>query len=278
MSDIERAGHLDRVIVSFKTADTEKYVALSLHCSVSSETENGMFDPDNQRVAVQLQGCELHYDALPTQLAFMKAVFEKTIESVKEIQQRPSEKRTAGQLIQHIAVTLADKCEAEGENPSIDQGWQALLESGLRTKTALLQSSEFKTVLQASALCGVKEAAIRKRIREKKLFALKNPVDGEYRIPAWALDAQIAGATTADWLATAETADDWAVYAFFAAPNGSLNGLRPFECLLSTEHLPLARRALREDLRRYLTLPDETSLLAVVKKALHADLSEGKGI
>ena len=63
---------------------------------------------------------------------------------------------------------------------------------GRLAKPAILN----KTTAQASELLGIGEPAVRKRIREGKLFALQTPVEGEHRIPAWALDPAVARKAT----------------------------------------------------------------------------------
>ena len=211
----------------------------------------------------------------PLDEALVRFVFEKTLESVKEVRQHGQGQLTTGQFIRQVAETLADKADV-GQAMSVERGWQELLESGLRSKTSLLRSAEFKTTSEASELLGIREAAVRKRIREQKLFALKTPVEGEHRIPAWALDSRLAGAPTAALLAQAEGADEWHLYHFLSTPNGSLNGLRPFECLLSSENLPPPRQAIRDELMAYLGFPPGASLLETVRQALSAELREGQ--
>lgn len=131
---------------------------------------------------------------------------------------------------------------------SVEEGWQELLERGVRSKTALLKSNQFKSTAQVSELLGVGEPAVRRRIREQKLFALKAPGDGEHRIPAWALDPGVAGAATVALYAGAAGMDEWRLYHFLSTPHGSLNGLRPFECLMSSANLPLPQRSARDEL------------------------------
>jgi len=212
----------------------------------------------------------------PLDEAIVRSVFEKTLESLKEVHQHRPGQLTTGQFIRQVAETLADKADVGAQEVPVEQGWQELLESGLRSKTSLLRSAEFKTTSEASELLGIREAAVRKRIREQKLFALKTPVDGEHRIPAWSLDPRLAGAPTAALLADAGAADEWHLYHFLSTPNGSLNGLRPFECLLSSENLPLPRQAIRDELVADLGLPAGASLLEIVKQALSAELREGQ--
>lgn len=206
----------------------------------------------------------------------IRSVFEKTLESVREVRQHQAGELTTDQFIRQVAETLADKANVGAAEPPVEQGWQSLLESGLRSKTSLLRSPEFKTTSEAGELLGIQEPAVRRRIREHKLFALKTPIEGEHRIPAWALDPGLAGGPTATLLSEAGAADEWYIYHFLTTPNGSLNGLRPFECLMSREHLPLPRQALRDELAAYLGLSLGAPLLDAVKQALVAELMEGQ--
>lgn len=164
--------------------------------------------------------------------------------------------------------------EVQAPSDAVEQGWQALLEQGLRHKTTLLQSKEFKTSAQASELLGIGEPALRKRIREGKLFALKTPGSDAYRIPAWALDPALAGRVTLALLAELPDAAQWQVYHALTTPNGSLNGLRPFECLLTRRNLPPSQRAAREALAEHLQLPDSDALLNAVVQAVKLELDE----
>lgn len=160
----------------------------------------------------------------------------------------------------------------------VEQGWQELLERGLQRKTELLRSTEFKTTAQASELLGIGEPAVRKRIREGKLFALQTPGDGGHRIPAWALDPALAGQATVALLSDVQGGtDEWQLYHALTTPNGALNGLRPFECLMSRQHLPPSARAAREELVAHLQLPASGSLLEVVRRAVEVDLDDVGG-
>lgn len=160
----------------------------------------------------------------------------------------------------------------------VEQGWQELLERGLQRKTELLRSTEFKTTAQASELLGIGEPAVRKRIREGKLFALQTPGDGGHRIPAWALDPALAGQATVALLSDVQGGtDEWQLYHALTTPNGALNGLRPFECLMSRQHLPPSARAAREELVAHLQLPASGSLLEVVRRAVAVDLDDVGG-
>lgn len=160
----------------------------------------------------------------------------------------------------------------------VEQGWQELLERGLQRKIELLRSTEFKTTAQASELLGIGEPAVRKRIREGKLFALQTPGDGGHRIPAWALDPALAGQATVALLSDVQGGtDEWQLHHALTTPNGALNGLRPFECLMSRQHLPPSARAAREELVAHLQLPASGSLLEAVRRAVAGDLDDVGG-
>jgi hypothetical protein len=202
-------------------------------------------------------------------------VFQKTLESFNEVRLQTHQYLSEPELIRQVADRLIRKAAPPAEEPSVEAGWQALLERGLQAKAALLRSAEFKSTDEAGKLLGIGEPAVRKRIRERKLFALKSPGEGDFRIPAWALDPAIAGPATAALLAaTRGGADEWQLYHFMTTPDGSLNGLKPFECLLSNEHLPSAGKAARGELVAYLQLGDGASLLQAVKQALLAEVAE----
>jgi hypothetical protein len=212
----------------------------------------------------------------PLSPGLARSVFEKTLESLKEVQQQHVGELSARQFIRQVAETLADKADAGIRDVPVVEGWQQLLERGLKSKTALLKSTEFKSTSQASDLLGIGEHAVRKRVKEQRLFALRTPGDGEHRIPAWALDPKITGATTAALLARARSADEWRIYHFMSTPNGSLNGLRPFECLLSNENLPRAKLVAKDEFIAHLKLSAGSSLLEPVRQALERDLTEGQ--
>jgi hypothetical protein len=182
-----------------------------------------------------------------------------------------------GPVLMTLSEALKDRARALPVEVPGEQGWQELLERGLQSKAVLLRSSEFKTTAQASALLGIGEPAVRKRIREGKLFALQTPVEGEHRIPAWALDPAVAGKATVALLSDSIGADEWLLYHALSTPSGVLNGLRPFECLLSDENLPASRRVLREELVGHLQLAPKASLVDVVRQALKAELADVAG-
>jgi hypothetical protein len=224
------------------------------------------------------EGLAVDVDLIPhaegARESMLRALLEKTLASFKEIQGRHVGGMTEDELIREVGETLADKASTPAV--SVEEGWQQLLERGLKSKVALLKSSSFKSTTQASELLGIGEPAVRKRIREQKLFALKVPGDGEHRIPAWALDPGVAGAATAALYASAPGMDDWQLYHFLSTPNGSLNGLRPFECLLSSVNLTPSLRSAREELLSDLELPAGASLLEAVQGELKAEAQEGR--
>ena len=126
--------------------------------------------------------------------------------------------------------------------------WQSLLEEGLRYKVNALNSPPFRSTTEIAKLLGVGDAAIRRRLREQKIFSIKSPTDCDYRIPAWAVDPEISGATTKAILGKFGTLGDWTLYEFFSRPNGAMKGLCPFELLISPEHLSAGKRATLYDL------------------------------
>lgn len=206
----------------------------------------------------------------------VRKVIERTLESLQEVRHRFAGLLTEEDFIREVGESLVDKATPSQEVP-VEKGWQDLLEQGLRSKTALLGSKEFKSTSEASELLGIGEPAVRKRIREDKLFAMKTPGDGEHRIPAWALDPKIAGQTTACLLQDAEKLDEWHLYHFLVTPNGSFNGLTPFECLMSMENLPSSKRVAREELLIHLNQRVNSSLLEVVRQGLKLEIRESTG-
>lgn len=205
----------------------------------------------------------------------MRLVVDRTLASFREVQLRSNGQLDERELIHQVAESLREKADQlPVDEPSVEEGWQELLERGLKSKTALLSSKAFMSTADASKLLQVGEPAIRKRLREGKLFALKTSGDGEYRIPVWALDAKVAGQATATLLQDAKGTDEWWLYHFMTTPNGSLNGMSPFECLLSPENVPWVKRPARKELVDDLDLPVNASLLEPVRQALKSELEE----
>ena len=167
------------------------------------------------------------------------------------------------------------RTEVKQDTRTNEDGWLALLESGRRWKAMALHSPDFSSVAQASQLLGITESAIRKRIREGKLFALGSPLDGDCRIPLWALDATVAGSTTTSLYDAAQSLDPMRLYHFLVMPCGVLHGLRPFECLVSTEQLPPAQSVARAELAEHYQRAASVSMVDLVLQALHDEMEDG---
>lgn len=107
------------------------------------------------------------------QQELLRAILEKTLESAKEVQlqHQGQEALSTGEFLLQVAETLADKASAAPSEIPAEKGWQELLERGLKSKIALLSSNAFKSTSEASDLLGIGEPGVRKRIRERKLFA-----------------------------------------------------------------------------------------------------------
>jgi hypothetical protein len=157
---------------------------------------------------------------------------------------------------------------------SVSDGWQELLAKSLKYKIELLNSSAFRSVTEAGAILHLGNDAIRRRIREKKLFALTPPSGGEFRIPLWALDSGISGATTARIYQAALNArmDDWELFLFMTTPHGGLNGMLPFELLLSSK--TLRQKADLADLLEVEELPKGTKPIDLVCDALSDEIAD----
>ena len=170
-------------------------------------------------------------------------------------------------LLQEMSTDLAAAAQERAPEVSAEEAWQALLLKSLADKTQLLQSNKFRSTGEAAAVLGVGEPAIRKRIRDRRLFALIAPGSEEYRIPVWAL-----GLTADDCKALAAAqADAWALYLYLETPSGALNGMRPFELLLPAESLPFEQKSQRRALLEFRGLSDRGSLLGVVMQDLEGD-------
>lgn len=204
----------------------------------------------------------------------LRSVLEQTLGAYQALERTHAQRLSVDQVLRELGDALREKADAVA--PSAEEGWQALLEQGLRHKTKLLKSSQFKSTAQVSALLELGEAAIRRRIREHKLFALRSPADGELRIPVWALDPAIAGPMTATLISDSAAWDEWALYTFLSTPHGNLNGLKPFECLLSRANLTAAQAAARQVLSEALALAQGAPLLEAVRQALAQELAESR--
>lgn len=179
----------------------------------------------------------------------------KMVAEVQEIASKP------------VPVKRADAAAAT--KGKVLPGWKKLMEKSLRGQAQTLQSEEFLSVAEAAPLLGVEDAAVRRRIREGKLLALKHPSGGEHRVPIWA-----TGISSADNKALTELGGDspWDLYQFMEAPHGAMKALRPCDLLVAPEHLPAATRGARDALAASLKANGST-LLALVLKALKEHVS-----
>ena len=208
------------------------------------------------------------------------AVLRRLLSYVDKARRRHPDSIDDASFLRAVGQTLVDEAgqeEARALSPaesSEEEQWLALLEQGMRSKITLLQSGAFKSTAEAAALLGIGEPAVRRRIRERKLFALERPGDGEYRIPLWALDPGIAGEPTARLLAASAELRPWALYDFLSTPSGILHGLKPYEGLLSEGSLPAAAKTARQELLDHRGSPRDASLLEAVLAALDAELDE----
>lgn len=158
---------------------------------------------------------------------------------------------------------------ADATKAKVLPGWKKLLEKSLQGQARTLQSDEFLSVAQAAPLLGVEDAAVRRRIREGKLLALKHPSGGEHRVPIWA-----TGISSGDTKALTDLGGDspWDLYQFMEAPHGAMKALRPCDLLVAPEHLPAATRGARDTLAASLKANGST-LLGLVLQALKEHVS-----
>ena len=183
-----------------------------------------------------------------------------------------SEQIRKPELLRRGSDAFAPEVKTEQITQSTEEAWQGLVVKGLERKKALLNSPQFKSVSEVAELLDVKEPAIRRRIRECKLIALKCPGTEEYRIPVWAL------AIRADQTKEIQTAggkmDAWSFHHFMSTPNSWLNGLRPVELLLTPDSLTSEHLARRREVAQHFGVSDANSLLDVVLKALAHEVTE----
>ena len=175
-------------------------------------------------------------------------------------------------LLMKVSDAFAAEAKTEQSTKSTEEAWQGLLVKGLERKKALLNSPQFKSVAEVAELLDVKEPAIRRRIRECKLIALKSPGTDEYRIPVWAL--AISPVETKEIQTAGGEMDAWSLHHFMSTPNSWLNGLRPFELLLAPGSLTSEQLARRLEVAEHFGVSDANSLLDVVLKALAHEVTE----
>lgn len=197
-------------------------------------------------------------------------VIELTVESIKqaESQQRPM---SESELLREVSTALAAQAEAESVVTDPEEGWEALLLRGLQYKRSVLASDQFKSTGEVAQVFGLGEAAVRRRVRDNKLLALQLQQNDDYRIPVWALGI---GADATKALLSA-VADPWDLYHVLVAPNGSLNGMRPFELLLPAESLTTQQQVRKTELAQYLgAAVDGPAALAMVLLTLEAESAD----
>lgn len=219
-------------------------------------------------IAKQGHGHLVYGGGSPIDVETVKRVLGITLGSIRQAEnlQQPL---TEAEVLSQVSKALAAEAAEKPAPTTPEAGWEALLLRGLEYKKNLLASDAFKSTREAAALLGVGDAAIRKRVREGKLFALQMQHTDEYRIPIWAL-----GIGDAARELSAIEPDAWALYHFLVTPSGSLNGLRPFELLLPSESLTPQQLAERSELAQYSKLSAQGPFLDVVLQALAADKSE----
>ena len=167
--------------------------------------------------------------------------------------------------------------EAAGiPDPEIaEKGWHALVDKSPEYKDTMLHSEGFATEADAAMLLGLDESTLRARITQRALFALPEPNEGAFRIPVWALHLDLLGMPTLNLHQFGADGNQWEIHAFMSTPNEKLHGLRPFECLVSIEHLPLKMRAMREALAARLNLAVQTDpLVDLVGHVLRDEVGE----
>ncbi len=201
----------------------------------------------------------------------IKNVLEKVLGSIREARDREPA-ITQDALLLAVSTDLAATLPEPASSQSTAEGWEALLLKSLEYKTSLLQTAQFVSPAEAAKTLGVGNPAIRRRIRENKLFALTPPGQEDYRIPVWALGL---AADNVRALMAASGDEPWTLYHFLVTPSGPLNGLRPFEVLLPADSLTSAQRGQREDLLRQLGLSNKSSLVSLVLDVLKAGLPAG---
>lgn len=178
----------------------------------------------------------------------------------------------AGVPVEVNAASMMAAFETQAE-----QECQAFVEShGGETPSvnALLHLNGFATELDAAALLGIDMPTLQQKITERSVFALPEPRTGAWRIPVWALHLDLMGLHTLRLHDLAGGSNEWEIHAFMSTPNSALHGLRPFECLVDTEHLPLKLRAMREALLSTLHLETHQALVDTVIQTLRHELTE----
>lgn len=173
-----------------------------------------------------------------------------------------------------LSVPLIPEAAGIPDEDVVAKGWRALLEKGEELKTKMLHSEGFATEADAARLLGLDADTLRGRIAERAVFALPEPQTGSFRIPVWALHLDMLGMQTLRLHRFGDDGNEWEIHAFMSTPCGSLHGLRPFECLVPIDHLPLKMRAMREALAVHLNVPSTEPLIDIVRKVLQDEIGE----
>jgi hypothetical protein len=176
------------------------------------------------------------------------------------------------ELLKKVAKVLVEEAKTEEGSENVEEAWQAMLVQGMERKTALLKSAQFKSVAQAAVLLSLKEPAVRRRIREHKLIAVKAAGTDESRIPVWAL--ALSPEESSSIHTAAGDMDAWALFHFMDTPHSWLDGMRPFELLLPADSLTPEQLARRRTVAQHFGVTDSGSLLDVVVRALKREANE----
>lgn len=177
------------------------------------------------------------------------------------------------------SVGGANETMSPDSTSSMDKGWQDSLEKKKEenddVSDSILHLNGFATETDAAALLGLDTQTLRTRIAERAVFALPEPHTGAWRIPVWALHLDMMGLPTLSLHEIASVSSEWEIHAFMSTPCSHLYGLRPFECLVPIDHLPLKLRAMREALA--LKVGENDSLVKEVINAMRLQLQDRLG-
>ena len=218
----------------------------------------------------------------PAQDAQLQRLLQKVVTALEAARRDHECELSDHEATREVARRLSEPYAGHEETQAIQKGWAELALRGQQYQQALLSTDAFLSTEQASDHLGIGDAAVRKRIRDRRLFALQRPVSGDYRIPLWAafpelndLMPAVLSAGGRDNRLRSPYESAWWLYQFLDTPNGLLHGLSPIECLVSGERLPPDRLALRLALHGDLRMAPDKSLLNVVMGVLRQELEEG---
>jgi hypothetical protein len=155
-----------------------------------------------------------------------------------------------------------------------EKGWHGMAEKDEEFKHTMLHSEGFATEEDAARLLGLDDTVLRERIAKRAVFALPEPNSGTFIIPVWALHLDLLGMQTLRLHQFGKEGNEWEIHAFMSTPHPNLHGLRPFECLVPIEHLPLKMRAMREALAAHLNIGQTEPLVDIVRNLLKKEIGE----